>query len=119
MLDAHCQRDGIRDRLRTLIAECGVRDADADIRLLCLHQTIEGARVEGFTFRAGPDIVRGRDVPSGFAAILCGHIHRSQVLTHDLAGRKLRAPVLYPGSVERTSLAERNEAKGFLVIKLL
>ncbi|MEX1311997.1 MAG: hypothetical protein AB1Z65_16370 [Candidatus Sulfomarinibacteraceae bacterium] len=64
------------------------------------------------------DIIPGRRIPRGFAAVLAGHIHRHQVLTRDLAGADLAAPVFYPGSVERTSAAERNEAKGFLVLKL-
>jgi DNA repair exonuclease SbcCD nuclease subunit len=113
-----CERDNVRDRFSALVMECGVLDGDADVRLLCLHQTIEGSRVEGFTFRFGADIVRGRDIPSGLAAVLCGHIHRSQTLTRDLSGRQLASPVLYPGSVERTSLAEREEPKGYLILDL-
>jgi DNA repair exonuclease SbcCD nuclease subunit len=41
------------------------------------------------------------------------------VLTSDLRGRPLAAPVLYPGSTERTSDAERYEAKGFVTIQLV
>jgi DNA repair exonuclease SbcCD nuclease subunit len=111
-----CERDRVRERFEQLVSDCGVLDSDADIRLLCTHQTIEGSRVKGYTFRSGADVVRGCDIPSGIAAVLCGHIHRSQLLTTDLAGRDLAAPVLYPGSVERTSLAERDEAKGYLVL---
>ena len=90
------------------------------MRLLCLHQTVEGARVGpgDFTFRPGPDVVPGRLIPAGFAAVLAGHIHRHQVLTRDLAGRPLAAPVVYPGSVERTSFAERDEPKGFVLLEL-
>jgi DNA repair exonuclease SbcCD nuclease subunit len=113
-----CERDDIRDRFESLVADCGVLDSDADIRLLCLHQTVEGSRVKGYTFRSSADIVRGRDIPAGIAAVLCGHIHRSQVLTQDLAGQRLAAPVLYPGSVERTSFVEREEAKGYLILEL-
>lgn len=113
-----CERDRIRDRFRTLVAECGLLAAEVGIRLLCIHQTVEGARVKGYTFRAGRDILRGRDIPAGVAAVLSGHIHRSQVLTHDLSGRRLAVPVLYPGSVERTSLAEREEPKGFLILEI-
>jgi len=112
-----CERENIQDRFSALVAECGVLDAGADLRLLCLHQTVEGSRVKGYTFRSGADIVRGRDIPAGLAAVLCGHIHRSQVLTRDLMGRELAAPVLYPGSVERTSLAERDEPKGYLILE--
>jgi DNA repair exonuclease SbcCD nuclease subunit len=113
-----CERHGIRDRFRTLVSDCGVLSADADVRLLCIHQTVEGARVKGYTFRSGSDIVRGRDIPRGLAAVLCGHIHRAQVLRTDLAGRMLAAPVVYPGSVERTSLAERDDAKGYSILEL-
>ena len=113
-----CERENIQDRFSALVAECGVLDAGADLRLLCLHQTVEGSRVKGYTFRSGADIVRSRDIPAGLAAVLCGHIHRTQVLARDLAGNELAAPVLYPGSVERTSLAEREEPKGYLILEL-
>jgi DNA repair exonuclease SbcCD nuclease subunit len=71
-----------------------------------------------FTFRYAPDVIRGADIPAGFAFVLSGHIHRHQVLTRDLAGRHLAAPVLYPGSIERTALAEMGERKGFMLLDL-
>ncbi len=115
-----CERNGVRDRFASILTGACSGSEGADIRLLCLHQTIEGARVGpvGYTFREGPDVICGRALPAGFAAVLAGHIHRHQVLTHDLAGDVLAAPVLYPGSVERTSFAERGEVKGFLVLEL-
>jgi DNA repair exonuclease SbcCD nuclease subunit len=115
-----CVRNGIRDRFGELVAETGGSRTPADIRLLCFHQTVEGATVgpAGYSFRYGADVIRGRDIPAGFAAVLAGHIHRHQVLTADLAGRRLAAPVFYPGSVERTSVAERDETKGYLTLGL-
>jgi len=113
-----CERDQVCVRFKTLVDATGALAVEADVRLLCLHQTVEGSRVKGYTFRQGDDIVRGRDIPSGFAAVLCGHIHRSQILARDLVGRALRSPVLYPGSVERTSLAERDEPKGYLILEI-
>jgi len=113
-----CERDQVRGRFAALVEATGILAVGADVRLLCIHQTVEGARVKGYTFRHGDDIVRGCDIPSGFAAVLCGHIHRSQILTHDLSGRALRSPVLYPGSIERTSLAEREEPKGYLTLDI-
>jgi len=50
--------------------------------------------------------------------VLSGHIHRAQQLDHDLAGRPLPAPVLYPGSIERTSFAERCEEKYFVTLEI-
>jgi DNA repair exonuclease SbcCD nuclease subunit len=38
------------------------------------------------------------------------------VLTADLRRRTVRTPVLYPGSVERTSFAEMDEPKGYMVV---
>ncbi len=85
-----------------------------------MHHCVEGATVGpgDFTFTSAPDVIRHRDVPPGFAAALSGHIHRHQVLTADLRGRPLRTPVLYPGSLERTSHAEIGEPKGYLLVRL-
>ncbi len=110
----------VRTSFPALLAATGHADAVADVRLLCLHQAVEGAKVGpvGFTFRDGSDVVRGRDVPAGFAAVLSGHIHRAQVLARDLAGRPLATPVLFSGSTDRTSFAERMEPKGTFLLDL-
>ncbi len=86
---------------------------------MCLHQAVEGARVGpvNFTFRDGPDVIRAADIPPGFAGVLSGHIHRAQRLDNNLHGRRMNAPVLYPGSVERTSFAERFEPKGYMLLR--
>ncbi len=114
-----CARRG-RDELGALLSRTAYRKTPADIRLLCMHQTVEGAQVgvQNYTFRSGPDVIRGRDLPGDVAAILAGHIHRAQVLRCDLTGRPLPAPVVYPGSVERTAFAERKEAKGYAIVEL-
>jgi DNA repair exonuclease SbcCD nuclease subunit len=108
----------IRTDFPALLFATGHEDVSADVKLLCLHQAVEGATVGpgGFVFRGGDDVLRGRDIPSGFAAVLVGHIHRSQVLVRDLAGRPLGTPVLYAGSTERTSFAERDDPKGVLML---
>lgn len=113
-----CQRKAIRDSFRDLVTATRWRAGESDLSLLCLHQSVEGAVVgsHNYVFRSGADVIRGRDLPPGFAAVLAGHIHRHQVLTHDLHHRKLASPVFYPGSVERTSAAERDETKGYLII---
>lgn len=114
------ERDEVRRRFNNLVAGTSHHDVDADIRLLCLHQCVEGATVgpANYTFTTAPDVIRAGDIPSGFAALLSGHIHRHQVLTTDLRGRSMSAPVLYPGSIERTSIAEADEAKGYMIVEL-
>jgi DNA repair exonuclease SbcCD nuclease subunit len=104
----------------TTLEATGWRRAAADVRLLAIHQAIEGATVgpHGFVFRPGPEVVAGADLPRGLAAVLCGHVHRAQVLRRDLAGRPLPAPVVLAGSTCRTSFAERDETKGYVVLDL-
>lgn len=111
----------IRDRFAGKVLETAAGRHNADVRLLCMHQAVEGAQVGpvDFTFRSGEDVIRGADLPPGFDALLSGHIHRSQVLRSDLRGRKLAAPVIYPGSVERTAFAEQHERKGYCILEFL
>ena len=113
-------RDAVRARFTQLLEATRWRDIAADARLLCLHQCIEGSTVgpANYTFTTAADVVRCADLPSGFEVVLSGHIHRHQVLTRDLRGRVLGTPVLYPGSIERTSIAEADEDKGFLLIEI-
>lgn len=109
-----------RKRFRDALDRTRWRDEETDLRLLIAHQAFEGAVVgpADFRFRKGDDVVRVADVPGDFAAVLAGHIHRSQVLETDLRGRPCPAPVLYPGSLERTSFAERGEPKGFMMLEM-
>ncbi len=103
-----------------LLQQTGYQNEAADIRLLCLHQSVEGARVgpSGYTFRPGSEVIAGRQIPGEFQVVLSGHIHRSQKLSHDLTGLVLPAPVIYPGSIERTSFAERHEDKHYVKLEL-
>jgi DNA repair exonuclease SbcCD nuclease subunit len=108
----------VRRRFPALLAATGYRALEADARVLCIHQCVEGAGCgppPGYTFRDGHDVVAAHDLPGGVAAVLSGHVHRHQVLRRDLRGRPLPAPVVYAGSVERTSFAERDETKGFVL----
>ena len=110
----------VRENFPTLLGQTGYQDQEADWRCLCVHQTFEGARVGpvDFTFRDGPDIIPPEWVPEDFSAVLSGHIHRAQQLDQSLGGAELNVPVIYPGSIERTSIAERFEDKSFRLIKL-
>jgi len=103
------------EEIAATLARSRWREAEADVRLLCLHQALEGARVgaHNFTFHRGHDVIAREQIPSTFRAVLSGHIHRHQIL-----GGDPHPPVLYCGSVERTAFAERHEQKGFMRIDL-
>jgi DNA repair exonuclease SbcCD nuclease subunit len=104
----------VRDRFRSLLAEARAAAPPADVRLLCLHQCVEGATCGpgDFTFREGPDVIPRAELPRDVAAILCGHVHRHQVLRAEGL-----PPVIYAGSTARTSRAEAGEAKGVVVLQ--
>jgi DNA repair exonuclease SbcCD nuclease subunit len=114
------ERDDVRTQFADLLTATRWRAADAHARILCIHQCVEGATVgpNDFTFTTAADVIRARDLPAGFCAVLSGHIHRHQVLTRDLRGAPFAAPVLYPGSIERTSVAEASETKGYMTVDL-
>jgi exonuclease SbcD len=105
----------IRHRFREVVAAASSEAPPADVRVLCMHHSVEGATggPGNFTFRSGDDVVRIADLPHDVAVTLCGHIHRHQVLRP--AGRP---PVIHAGSVERTSIAEAPETKGSVVLQL-
>jgi DNA repair protein SbcD/Mre11 len=112
------ERREVRTRFADLLEATAWRDHDTAHRLLCIHHCVEGATVgpANFTFATAADVIRVRDIPSVFTAVLSGHIHRHQVL---MANRwSACPPVLYPGSIERTSFAEMDEPKGFMVVRL-
>src|SRR5262245_17319197 len=105
----------IRRRFPQMLAAARSENTTADVGVLRLHQCVEGATCGpgNFTFRFGADVIRTADLPKDVAVTLSGHIHRHQVLRP--AGRP---PVIYAGSVERTSFAEAPETKGFVVLEL-
>ena len=114
-------RHHIRRDFKNLLRQTGFFDLDTDIRLLCIHQCLEGARVGpvGYTFRYGSDVIKGSELPADLDGVLTGHIHRHQVLTRDLNGKPLSAPVMYPGAIERTSFAEMDEPKGYMILECI
>jgi len=114
------ERRSVRTRFPQLLAQSEWNQTDADFRLLCIHHCVEGATVGpgNYVFTTADDVIRIGDVPGAFAAVLSGHIHRHQVLTTGLRKRAVTAPVVYPGSIERTSLAEIGEPKGFMIVRV-
>src|SRR5262245_35793295 len=105
----------IRRRFPEILAALNRDGLSSDVRVLCLHQCVEGATCGpgNFTFRFGPDVIRTADLPRNVAVTLSGHIHRHQVLQPVGV-----PPIIYAGSIERTSFAEAPETKGFVVLEL-
>ncbi|MFN8255731.1 MAG: DNA repair exonuclease [Bacteroidales bacterium] len=107
-----CVRDDIRGKFPEIVREINYNFKENSVKLLCMHQTVEGATVgpADYTFKSGKDVIPNKDIPSNYNAILSGHIHRSQILWVN------QIPVIYPGSIERTAFTEKDETKGFYEI---
>ncbi|MHA2175087.1 MAG: metallophosphoesterase family protein [Candidatus Hodarchaeales archaeon] len=115
--------------------------SQSDYNILLMHQLIQGSKVEHYTFYRGHNVINYSDLNSNFHLIATGHVHRFQFLfhsglliksTHNSSeiiqdvkndtwtfgkGRNFihQGPVIcYPGSLEKVSMMERNEKKGFI-----
>ena len=109
-------RGDIRRNFRTVVEKTGYNRKEADIRILCMHHIVEGARVGpvGYRFNSGPQVIRGTDLPHHFSAVFAGHVHRHQILGNGSDRDRFPCTVVYAGSTERTSFAERDETKGVI-----
>jgi len=108
-------RQGIQNVFPRMIQDIGFDQGPEGLSILCMHQSVEHAVVgaQNYTFRAGPDVIGLDQIPDSLDLVLSGHIHRHQVLQ-----TKQKIPIMYPGSIERTSFAERFETKGFILLHL-
>ncbi len=111
-------RGDIRNEFPQLLSKLYEQIDRKATALLCLHHPFDGAEVgpKNFTFINRPDTINPADIPDWIDGVLSGHIHRHQVLYKNNGGKPI--PVFYPGSVERTSFAERNEQKGYIRLKI-
>lgn len=105
-------RNNIRDSFPYVFKQATEGINDADHRFLCCHQTLQGAKIKNFTFRYGKDVLPLEYIPENIDTVLSGHIHRAQILENSF----LQA--FYPGSIERTSIVEKDEKKGFYYFQL-
>lgn len=111
---------GIRDRFSSVVQSTNFNQIKYDALFLCVHHLFAGSHVgvQGFVFKAGKDVISPPCVPHEFDLVLSGHIHTAQKMIHDHNGEKLDVPILYAGSTERTSFAERLEEKGAFIINV-
>jgi hypothetical protein len=69
----------------------------------------------GYRFRSDEEVVERDAVPPEFDYVAAGHIHRHQVLQPTVEGGP---PIVYAGSPDRVSFAERDEPKGCVLVEL-
>ena len=105
------------ERFAGLLEETGWQRPTADLRILVVHQTFEAARcgANNYRFRSGPEVIERHQVPGGFDYVAAGHVHRHQVLD---TGHPDGPPIVYSGSPDRITLAERDEPKGAVLLEI-
>lgn len=111
-----CVRKNVKNEFVEILNHLELETTNSAVNLLCMHQSIEGATVgpSDYTFRYGDDVIPLKDIPEKYQLILSGHIHRQQILYTS----KKNIPIIYPGSIERTAFAEKDEVKGFYEIRI-
>lgn len=111
-----CARRQSARRFDELLEATGWERAHGDVNILAVHQTFESATCgpAGYRFRSGDDVVERDAVPPAFDCVAAGHIHRHQVLETPFEDGP---PIVYPGSPDRISFAERDEPKGAMLIE--
>jgi len=112
-------REGSGQLFFQALEETEYQGLRTDLNILVTHQAFDGAVVGpvAFRFREGRrDTVTRAQVPTDFAYVAAGHIHRYQILPHPL---KPGLGFVYPGSTQRMSFAEMHEDKGFIEGELL
>ena len=107
---------GADRRFAETIEQTGWRRAEADVRVLVVHETFESATCGPgtFRFRSGDNVVKRDQIPPEFDYVAAGHIHRHQALATPGDG----PPIVYAGSCDRVSFAELNESKGVVLLDL-
>lgn len=113
-------RNGIRRRFPEILQKINSSKNEATTNILCFHQSVEGASVgpNNYTFKNAPDTIACKDIPHDYDIILSGHIHRHQFISKNSQGIPLPSQILYSGSTERTSFAEKDEDKGYIKLEV-
>ncbi len=112
-----CERNQIRENFLPMLQAVRKDEDEGSFKIMIMHQAIEGAKVEKYTFKHGADILPMEQLPGDYQLILSGHIHKAQTLWKKLPPNGI--PVVYSGSVERTSFQEMKEDKSFNLITLV
>ncbi|MFX1253151.1 MAG: exonuclease SbcCD subunit D [Promethearchaeota archaeon] len=110
------KRHSFPPQFLSILEKTGHENTNFDYKILVMHQLLETATVgsQDFSFSTRhPEVLPLSMIPQSFDYIALGHVHRyqqffSQHLREDI-------PVVYPGSIERTSFAECYEKKGYII----
>ncbi|MBX3394826.1 MAG: metallophosphoesterase [Phycisphaerae bacterium] len=112
-----CIRREASVRFGAALAETGWRDIDADFRILAVHQSFDSAVCGPANHRfskKNPDVISREAVPFEFDYLAAGHVHRHQFLR---PATRLTPRIVYAGSPDRITFAEKDEPKGCVLIE--
>jgi len=87
----------------------------AEFKVLFAHFYIEGAKLRETRY---PTVLPGefqfnlQMIPNNLDLAIFGHVHLHQVI-----GKRGTTEIMYPGAIERIDWGERNDKKGFLIVR--
>lgn len=87
-----------------------------DFNLLMLHELVESCKVgiNNFEFTKNmKNVVPIAMIDDKFDYVALGHVHKYQKINN------ANTQMYYSGSIERTSVVEREEVKGFIIVKVI
>lgn len=111
-------KDNVRDNFSSILNKAGFFDVESDFKIIGTHHAVQGAKVgpQNFTFLNREDTIQIKDIPKETDMLLCGHIHRHQILNKRTGNKTI--PIIFAGSAEKTSFAEIGEEKGFYILEI-
>ncbi len=112
-----CIRRGVGEAFDAALEGTGWRSVDADVRILAVHQSFDSAACGPANYRfpkKDPDVVSRDQVPADFDYVAAGHVHRHQKLR---PADRLTPRIVYAGSTDRITFAEKDEPKGCVLIE--
>ncbi|MBK8268556.1 MAG: metallophosphoesterase [Planctomycetes bacterium] len=113
-----CIHHGGRESFTAALELTGWKNHAADVRVLAVHQAFDTAVCGPANFRfpaTHADVVSRAHIPSEFNYVAAGHIPRHQKLR---PADRLPPEIVYAGSPDRITFAEKDEPKGCVLIEL-
>ncbi|MHA1983935.1 MAG: metallophosphoesterase family protein [Candidatus Hodarchaeales archaeon] len=86
-----------------------------DVRILIMHELVESSIVgiQNYQFtKQMNDVIPLDMIDNKFDYVALGHVHKFQKI------QKILSPIYYSGSIERTSVVEREETKGYIITEV-
>jgi exonuclease SbcD len=105
-------RDNKREKISNFLEKTNTDPVEKVFKILILHELVESCKVgmQNFEFTKNlKGVLPLKMLDKKFDYVALGHVHKHQKI-------ESKSLMYYSGSIERTSVVERDEEKGFLLV---